>query len=298
MKIAPYPSACGESFWEAVWERHNAASSAFHGTIIALHGMGSAATEFAPLGEYFSSRGWTVRAPNQRCNGHDPDPRRRGHAFSYADFRADMASYLAHLQSSCRPSLLDGPVFYFGESLGALLLVNYAVENVLLPPPAGLILSAPVVELAHPNPPWVKFVLPLAARLWPRLVINPALFIQGRDAPVPLTRDREYQDYVLTAPHRVSAFSIRFTAGVAGIMERSRKIAPQLRTPLLLLNGGGDVFIRPDQAATWFSTVGSSDKSHEIFPGAGHLLLHELNTEEVLEKIASWIQGRPAPGGS
>lgn len=292
MKILPYPAFDGVEFWEAAWEPDLGGDRDFQGTIIALHGMGSAGSEFAPLGEYFSERGWTVRAPNQRCNGHDPDPKRRGHAFSYQFFRSDFLSYWNHIGASSSPPLHSHPVYLFGESLGALLAVNYLAEQAVIPPPAGLILSVPVVELAHPNPPWIKHLVHFLAAVWPRLVVNPSLFIQGKEAPVPLTRDKAYQEYVQTAPHRVKAFTIRFSAGVAEMMERTQKVAPMLSLPVLLLNGGGDVFIRPEQAAAWFAKIGSTDKTHRIFPDAGHLLLHELNTPEVLETIEVWLNGR------
>lgn len=290
MKILPYPASDGAEFWEALWECDPAGGEEYRGTIIAMHGMGSAASEFAPLGEYFSQRGWTVRAPNQRSNGHDPDLKRRGHAFSYSVFRADLLSYWIHLGMSTSPAFHKNPIYLFGESLGGLLALNYVVDRVLSPSPAGLILSAPVVELAHPNPPWIKHVVRFLAAVWPRLVINPSLFIQGKEAPVPLTRDKEYQDYVQTAPHRIKAFTIRFTAGVADMMDRTQKAAPFLQLPILLLNGSGDVFIRPEQSEAWFSKIKSTDKTHKIFPDAGHLLLHELNTAEVLETIQKWLE--------
>jgi acylglycerol lipase len=292
VKILPYPASDGAEFLEVVWDFDPAGTPEFRGTIIALHGMGSAASEFTPLGEYFSKRGWTVRAPNQRGNGYDPDLKRRGHAFSYQVFRADLLSYWMHLSKSAVPAFHKNPVYLFGESLGGLLSVNFIADKVLNPEPAGLILSAPVVELAHPNPPWIKHVVRFLAAVWPRLVISPSLFIQGKDGPVPLTRDEEYQAYVQTAPHRINAFTIRFTAGVAEIMDRTQKAAPLLQLPVLLLNGGGDVFIRPAQSAAWFSRIGSADKTHKVFPDSGHLLLHELNTAEVLATLEDWLESR------
>jgi len=292
VKIVPYPAADGSEFWEGVWEADRKNNAPSRGTIIALHGMGSASSEFAPLGEYFSRHGWTVRAPNQRCHGHDPVLARRGHAFSYADFQADFVSYWQHWQNNEEALSSTHQVFLFGESLGGLLAANYLGDDLLHPRPAGLILSAPVMELAHPNPPWTRHAVKILAALLPRLVISPALFIQGKEAPVPLTRDQAYQEYIQTAPHRVNSFTIRFTGGVAGLMERTQKIGPRLQLPVLLLNGADDVFIRPDQSAAWFATVGSRDKTHIVFPGSMHLLLHELNTVEVLETIEAWMEAR------
>ena len=256
------------------------------GVVVALHGMGSAAGEFAPLGEYLAERGWVVIAPNQRSNGHDPVVQRRGHSFDYSAYRDDLLAFC----ETFPPAWRELPVFLLGESMGGLLSVSYLTDAAFTQRCAGLILCAPVFALRHSTPAWIRHLLRWVAQIFPTWVIPPSLFIHGKNEPVPLTRDAVYQEYTLTAPHRVARYTISFTMGVDGLMQRARACAPQLRVPLLLLGGEDDVFISPQQLQTWYETAGSENKTMRIFEGSRHLLLHELNTLEVLHVIHTWLE--------
>lgn len=288
MKRIEFIGGDGTPFWGLQWAPPDGVNP--RGVILALHGMGSAAGEFAPLGEYFSPRGWVVLAPNQRGNGHDPMVERRGHGFSYSRYREDALAFLAAVRSGWE----ELPLFLLGESMGGLLSVCYLTDAEFTPVCRGVILCAPVFELRRPTPWVIRRLLRLAARCFPRWVIPPALFIHGKNEPVPLTRDSVYQEYTLTAPHRVQRFTVSFTAGVDRLMERSRENAGVLRVPLLLLGGEEDIFISPAQLKSWFDRVAGSDKTLHVFEGSRHLLLHELNTLEVLETIESWLVHREA----
>lgn len=265
--------------------------------VVVLHGMGSACTEFAPQGEFLSRRGISVLAPNLRSNGHDPDPFRRGHCLDLPILRADFEAFCHATQ------LTQGgtPVFLFGESMGSLLAVNFLRHGVPLPSLGGAILSSPVVDLARPTPRWLREIISLLAKLFPRLVIPPALFVHGKSDPLPLTRVKEYQDFIQTAPHRVEAFTINFTAGVGRLMDLAREAAPDLLVPVLVLAAGKDVFIRPEQTREWFDLIGSPDREFVVFPEAYHLLFHDTDASEVLEKVHAWISSHlstshpPAP---
>jgi acylglycerol lipase len=284
-----FTGADGSPFWGLQWVPPDPAAA--RGIVVALHGMGSAAGEFAPLGEFLSARGWVVVAPNQRGNGHDPVVERRGHGFAYSSYRRDVLAFL----QAARAGREDLPLFLLGESMGGLLSVCYLTDaefTATCSDCRGVILCAPVFELRRPTPLLVRRLLRLIAWCFPRWVIPPSLFIHGKTAPVPLTRDSVYQEYTLTAPHRVWRFTVSFTAGVDRLMECSRQKAGLLRTPLLVLGGEDDIFISPQQLRTWFAQAGSPDKTLQVFNGSKHLLLHELNTLEVLEKIESWIELR------
>lgn len=256
--------------------------------IVVLHGMGSSAQEFVPLGKYLSGKGYIVHAVNQRCNSFDPVVSRRGHAFDFQASRADFLAWLEHVEAN-QPAI---PLFLVGESMGGLLAIRFLSEPEIAGRFSGVILLSPVVELARPTPKWLKQGLQILAKLWPNLVISPALFVHGKNDSVPLTRNKDYQTYVETAPHRITSYTIRFTAGVAWLMQESQRLAPTLTMPLLLLNGSADIFVTPEQSAAWFQKVGSRDRTHWIFPESYHLLLHELNAEEVLEKIGLWLEER------
>ncbi|MCX7712202.1 MAG: lysophospholipase [Chthoniobacterales bacterium] len=286
MIVRNYKAWQGATFSYISWEP----STQPIATTIILHGMGSFATEMAPLGEALSRVGIAAHAPNLRANGFDPNPYRRGHGFRYLHYLED---FRAFLQSVC-PTTPHPPLFLAGESMGGLLSACFLTEPDLAPRFRGAILLAPVFTLRQPIPPIIKFLFEAFAALFPRLVFSPAFFIHGKDDPVPLTRDTAYENYIYNSPHRIKNYTIGFTAGVGRLMQQATNAATKIHTPLLLLNGGDDVFISPQQAKEWFNRLASTDKTHVIYPQSRHLLLHEFDTPSVLHTILDWIQHRLA----
>lgn len=259
------------------------------GVVIALHGMGGAASEMGPLGEFLSGKGWVVAAPNLRSNGLDPVVSRRGHFFDVEAWRADVECFWRQIQSAL-PA--ETSVFLFGESMGALLAVRFTASGRFGVPLSGMVLAAPVFELRQKTPALVRGILRGLSAVFPRLVIPPSVFVHGKPEPPRLTRDPVYQEYTLTAPHRINSYTISFTAGMDGLMRAAKAAASQTSTPFLLLGGEEDVFTSPAHLEAWFEAASSADKTLRIFPGTHHILLHELNTLEILETIHSWLEER------
>jgi len=254
--------------------------------LLVLHGMGSAACDFSILGENLAPLGIGVIAPNLRGNGLDPDVRRRGHSMDLIQLRRDFTDWMDALPVS------EWPLFLAGESMGGLLAMVFLSDPKIASRFRGCILLCPVFELARNNHPWIVSCARLAARLFPRLVIPPSLFVTGKSSALPLTRDPEYQEYLRAAPHRIGSYTIQFTMGISELMAEAGKSARHLYLPLLHLVAGNDVFIRPDQAKIWFDQVASQDKTLRVFPEASHLLLHDWDSAEVLETIGQWLLER------
>lgn len=282
-----YPASDGAELSACLWSPTSLREAA--GLVVALHGMGGAASEMAPLGEYLSARGWVVAAPNLRSNGLDPVVSRRGHFFNVEVWRADAECFWKHMQSGLPAGT---PVFLFGESMGALLAVCFTASGRFGVPLGGMVLAAPVFELRQKTPALVRGILRGLAAVFPRLVIPPSVFVHGKAEPPRLTRDPVYQEYTLTAPHRINSYTISFTAGMDCLMRAAKAAAPQTTIPFLLLGGEEDVFTSPAHLEAWFEAASSADKTLRIFPGTHHILLHELNTLEILETIHSWLEER------
>ena len=112
--------------------------------IICIHGLSGAASDFWPVGESFPAKGYAVYAVELRGQGHDPDRKARGDIRTAKQWRADLLDYTALVQQR-HPGV---PVYWFGESLGALIVIDTTAS---LPPGqktvAGILLTTPVVAL-------------------------------------------------------------------------------------------------------------------------------------------------------
>jgi uncharacterized protein len=144
----------------------------------------------APLAAALSSAGLSVLLFDYRGYGGNPGhPSEEGLA---ADARAARAFLAA------RPDVDPGRIAYFGESLGAAVVVRLALEW----PPAALVLRSPFTSLADVGRlhyPWLPVAAVLADR-YPSIdrinrLIVPLLVIAGeRDALVPAELSRQLYD--------------------------------------------------------------------------------------------------------
>lgn len=256
--------------------------------LLCIHGLSGAATDFGPLGEAGAARGIAVLALNLRGQGNDPVLQRRGAQLDLAQLEQDLAAF----GGAAAEEFSGAPVFWCGESMGALLLSHLLVSGRLAAPAAGAIFSVPVVELQKPTPPIVRALLRWASSFVPGVRLNPSLFVNGRAEPLRITRDDKYSASIRTQPHHIRAFTLGFLNSFGDMMEQSHRLAGQVTTPSLVLAAGHDVYIRVEQIERWFAELASPDKTLQVYPDAYHLLWHDWDSEQVLGDIVAWLEAR------
>lgn len=268
----------GAPFPGLIWEPPTAPPRA---NVLCIHGLSGAAADFGPLGRKLSAEGCAVWAINLRGQGHDPDRARRGHFLDPREWRADLAAFAdGHLG--------DGmPFFLVGESMGSLVAVD-AVANGALQP-GRLVLSVPVTEIRAPVPGWVLALIRKTACVAPRFKLAPMRFVHGNTSIPRLTADDEYMAYLKTIPHRVGGFTLGFLSKFHDLMQEAPRNAARIAVPTLVLSGGRDVFIRPDQSRAFFDCLGCAEKEYRLYPDSHHLLWHDADKDDVLENISAWI---------
>lgn len=268
----------GATFGGLVWEPDKIAVRA---DVLCIHGLSGAACDFGPLARRLADEGCRVYAINLRGQGNDPDPSRRGHFLDPATWRADLTAFA----DTC----LDGdtPLFVIGESMGSLVAVDAVAHGALKP--RRLVLSVPVTEIRTPTPGWLVALLHRTARIFPRMKLSPLRFVHSGTTLPRLTADDSYMAYLQTAPHRVGGFTLEFLSHFHGFMQSVRMSAPHIRVPTLMLSGGHDIFIRPEQSRAFFETLGCGEKKHQFYPRGHHLLWHDADSDDVISRIGTWI---------
>lgn len=271
----------GERFPGLVWE--STAEPNAH--VLCIHGLSGAAADFGPLGRRLSAKGLTVWAINLRGQGNDPDHRRRGHFLDPREWRADLAAFAdAHL---------DGrPLHLVGESMGSLVSVDAVAHGALRP--VRLVLAVPVTETRAPVPGWLVSLMRTAAGWAPRLKLAPMRFVHGKTSIPRLTSDDAYMAYLRNIPHRVGGFTLEFLTRFHDLMQEAQQAAGRIDVPTLMLSAGRDVFIRPEQSRAFFDCIAATEKEFVFYPDSHHLLWHDIDTDNVIERIARWITCSPA----
>jgi alpha-beta hydrolase superfamily lysophospholipase len=250
--------------------------------VLCIHGLSGAAADFGPLGRHLSQSGCRVRAVNLRGQGNDPDPDRRGHFLDTASWRDDLEEFADSFPD-------EAPLVVVGESMGSLVAVDSVAHGALQP--ERLVLAAPVTELRTPVPGWAVTLLRGGAKVFPRARFRPMRFVHGKTAIPRLTADDDYMEYLQGIPHRVGGFSLEFLANFDSLMSSARENAARVRMPTLMLSAGRDAFIRPAQSRAFFDGIGAPDKEYLFYPESHHLLWHDVNRDEVLDRITRWVLG-------
>ena len=258
------------------------------GTVICVHGLSGAATDFQPLGETVHQAGLACFALNLRGQGSDPHRRRRGAALDLEAISRDISAFAQEMHS--RQS--GTPLWVCGESMGALILSWMLVNGRFDAPVCGAVFSAPVVGLMKPTPRIVRQTVRVLATAIPGLRFYPSWFVSGKVEPLRVTRDEEHMLRIHSAPYYITAFTFRFLHQLGELIESSELIAVKMKTPCLVLAGGQDVFLRPEQIRAWFDRIAASDKTFRVYPEAYHLLWHDWDKDTVLADILGWLNER------
>ena len=259
------------------YRRRPAATASSRAALIALHGLGDHSGLYPMLGEALAPRGIDVSMPDLRGNGRSPGL--RGHIDRWADLREDLHCLVERTRAEL-PAL---PLFLLGNSLGGLVVLDYAVQYpddlrgvVALAPPLGSLgVPAPLLALGR--------VLSLA---WPRFTLETGMDLSG------LSRDPGVVDEILADPLYHRRGSARLSTELSSTIERVQRAAPSFPTPVLVLHGSADRMVPPDGSRRFVARVGQPDTTLLEIRGGYHALLADLDHERVLAAIGDWILAR------
>ena len=215
--------------------------------LINLHGLGDHSGLYPTLANHFPARGIALYAYDMRGNGRSPG--QRAYLRGWHEYRGDLHAFLDRV----RKWEGDLPLFILGNSLGGLVVLDYALHY-----PAGLrgVIAAapPLGELGVP--PFLMALGRIMSRIWPRFSLEVGMDLSG------LARDPAVADTMLSDPlfHRrgTARLSTEVTAAIARVQARAET---SFRSP-----AHSPWLGRPDGAAGWqppFFQPGGADR-----PGA------------------------------
>lgn len=245
--------------------------------LVNVHGLGDHSGLYPALAEYFPPRGWALHAFDLRGNGRSPG--RRGHIRRWADYRADLGRFLEVVRAE-EPGR---PVFLLGNSLGGLVVLDFALQH-----PGGIrgvIAAAPPLGRIG-TPAWLLRLGRMVANVWPAFTLETRLDLSG------LSRDPAARATVLSDPLFHRRASARLGAELLATAAALRRDAGRFPVPLLLLHGGADRMVMPQDTRDFFERVGQADKRYIEYPGGYHALFADLDRDRVLGDLERWMLER------
>ena len=254
-------------------------SSPARATLINLHGLGDHSGLYPSIATHFPARGFAVYAYDMRGNGRSPG--QRAYLESWADYRGDLHAFLAKVRE-WEPGL---PVFVLGHSLGALVVLEYALHF----PTAlgGVIAAAPPLGKVG-VPPLLMALGRVMSRIWPRFSLEVGMDLSG------LARDPSVIQTVLADPLFHRRGTARLSTEVTAAISRVQARAGDLAVPLLIVHGSADRMVPPDGSREFFQKVRYPIREFREYPGAYHGLFADWDQEHVLADVERWLNLRLA----
>ena len=251
-------------------------ASAPRAVLVICHGVNSHGGQYLWAGEQFSSRGLATYALDLRGRGKSEGE--RFYVEHVDDYAADVANTVA-LAKSRHPGL---PVFLLGHSAGGVTSCIYVLDNQV--ELTGFICESFAFQV--PAPGFALTAIKALSHVAPRL---PVLKLKNED----FSRDPKAVEALNNDP--LIAHEIQPAITVAALVradERLHDEFPRITLPVLIMHGTSDNATVCKGSQFFFDTVGSKDKTLELYDGHYHDLLNDLGKESVLADIAAWIDAR------
>jgi alpha-beta hydrolase superfamily lysophospholipase len=246
------------------------------GIVVVSHGYAEYCGRYLPFAEHLASRGLVAVGLDHRGHGTSGGP--RGHCATFDEFVADLRT-LVDLAGGWWPGV---PRVLFGHSMGGLIAFLYLLRHGDTVRAGAL--SGPAFVVPQQGPRWQLALVPLLARVVPRLGFATAV------QPDALSRDPEVGRTYMADPLVHQRATACFAHAFGRAQAEALAGAPSLRVPLLILQGDADRVVDPSGAQTIASRL---TNEHELvmLPGYYHELLNEPPAErtKVVGRLDAWF---------
>jgi alpha-beta hydrolase superfamily lysophospholipase len=266
-----FNGADGISLYYQFWRPEQAP----RGILVIVHGLCGHSGLFPNLVEPLTNHNFAVYTFDLRGHGHSPG--QRGHIMSWREYRQDLGAFL-QLISTREPGI---PVFLFGDSLGAAIVLDYILQE-----HEGLrgaaIDGAPIQPTGSSSPGKI-FLARLLSPIAPATPIPFGLDINA------LSRDPAFVQGFSSDPLVHDSVSVRWGTEVLKTIEYFRAHASQINLPMLILHGEAD-HINSAEGARWlYEQITYPDKELHIYPGVYHLTHNDYGHEQVAADLEAWM---------
>jgi acylglycerol lipase len=239
-----------------------------------VHGLGEHSGRYDHVASAVEKAGYALIAMDVR--GHGRSGGRRGYIPDYQAVMDDIHRLLS-ITSQRFPHL---PVFLYGHSMGGSLVLNYVLRK--LPRLKGVIATSPGLRPGFIPPPWKMFIAKVLYHIWPSFTMANGLELAA------LSRNPEVVDRYIKDPCIHDRLSARLGVDILNSGEWALEHAREFPLPLLLMHGSADR-IASSHASQIFAGSAGATCTFILWEGLFHELHNELEQNEVLQIMLSWL---------
>lgn len=270
-------------FWRA-WDAPRA-----RGSLLLVHGLGEHSGRYGAFSRHLAEAGISVFAFDLRGHGRSEGP--RGDVGAFPHYLQDL---LAMEEVVERESPEDRPRFLLGHSLGGLIGLRRL--QIFQAPYSGAVFSAPWLATALPG--WMRSLGSFLGLALPGISL-PSGLRSGK-----LTRDPEMARAWEEDPMNYARITPRLFREVERVQKEVLDHRGAFRPPLLFLVPSGDQVVRSAVTEAFARGIVGGEIRVEILPGRLHEPLNDLGREEVVARVAHWLEEKMSvppgdpPGGA
>jgi alpha-beta hydrolase superfamily lysophospholipase len=264
----------GDAIYAQSWLPGGAPKAA----LLLLHGLAEHSGRYMNLVEHLVQVGYAVYTFDLVGHGHSEGE--RAYVRRFSEYSAMVDAY----QAQVRERAPRVPLFAFGHSMGAVIAADYVLshDSEL----SGIVLSGLSVEMPADVTPATILAAKVLSALAPKLRVQAlASSTLSRDPAVVQGYDEDPLVYRGRIPART---------GVELLQAQDRVLAHahQITLPVLMVHGGEDRLCPLRAARSFYESLGSPDKTLQVYEGFYHEVCNEPERDLVLDDIAAWIQAR------
>jgi acylglycerol lipase len=248
--------------------------------VIVLHGIGYHSGPYKVIADALNPRGIAVYGLDAR--GHGLSCGSRGYTGSALAVAQDVAAIVDFVKRQ-QP---HAKLFLMGDSMGCNYALDYAKDSAQL---SGLVLLAPAFYVDSSQ------LLNLeSALLLPYFLLGhrqPVIDLVGKRLDES-SRDRQWIAARRADPLAYKKANFGYLLDIQRlIFGWKRKIAPEVRVPILMIKGGKDRVVSQRDCEIFQRLSASTDKRFEVYSDVPHTTLWDPQTPEILDQAGSWILG-------
>lgn len=269
--VTGWKSADGLEIYAQGWEPGQLPAK---GVVCLVHGIGEHTGRFEHVAQVLTEAGYVLMGADWR--GHGRSAGKRGHVPAMEAILKDIDRVLE--EANHRYEGL--PLFLYGQSLGAIMVLYYALKR--KPKINGVIATSPALHTSLDEQP-VKL---MAARILGSVI--PGMTLHSGLVPQDLSRDIATVQAYINDPMVHYRLSLGFGKKLLEARSWTLEHAAELELPLLLMHGKTDKIAYPSGSIDFAAPI-DEKCTLVLWDDAYHELHNEPERAEVFEVIINWL---------
>lgn len=243
--------------------------------LLVAHGMAEHSGRYKNLVNYFVPKGYAVYAFDYR--GHGKSEGMRVYVDRFSDYLTDIKTFF----DMVRKEQKGAKIFLVGHSMGGTLAVPYTVEH--QQEFAGVITSAPSLVATSTVSPALIAIAGVVSALLPKMGVTVI------DAST-ISRDQAIVNAYVNDPLVFRGkIPARTGAELANMWKTLSEKMPQIKLPILIMQGTADELANPASSKLLYERVGSKDKTLKLYEGFYHEIFNEPEHKQVMADMEAWL---------